>query len=216
MSPARLFLAIAGLTLSASLALAEPQFVIRYPGGVAQVSITGDYSGSTYTVWRQSASGGDLTRITERSILCLGSCQAEDRLAQPGMSYLYLFEVTMPSEAGDAGAAPVSFGPYLATISPALARPVGVFVHPNPGRGPTGIQLHVAGTAGDREVSGEAAIYDLAGRRVRMIHRGLIARGLTALSWDGRDERGEELRSGVYLLRFTAAGGIAVARIIRR
>ena len=155
MARTRLLLALAGLTLSAAPALAEPQFVIRYPGGVPQVSITGDYSGSAYTVWRQSASGGDPVRITDRDILCLGSCYAEDRGAVPGASYLYLFEVTMLAEAG---AAPVSFGPYLATISPALARPVGVFVYPNPGRGPTSVQIHLAGAPGGREVTGEAAI----------------------------------------------------------
>jgi hypothetical protein len=213
MSRSRLPLAFAGLTLSATLALAEPRFIISYPGGLPQVSITGDYSGSTYTVWRQPASGGEPVRITENTILCMGSCYAEDHTAVPGASYLYLFDVTMPAEAG---AAPVRFGPYLATISPALARPVGVFVYPNPGRGPTGVQLHVAGAPGDREVSGEAALYDLAGRRVRMIHQGTIARGLTTLSWDGRDERGAELRPGVYLLRFTAAGSAAVACIVRR
>ena len=152
-------------------------------------------------------------RITDRDILCLGSCYAEDRGAVPGASYLYLFEVTMLAEAG---AAPVSFGPYLATISPALARPVGVFVYPNPGRGPTSVQIHLAGAPGGREVTGEAAVYDLAGRRVRVIHQGAIARGVTTLSWNGRDERGDELRSGVYLLRFAAAGSAAVARIVRR
>ena len=213
MSRSRFLLVFAVLTLSATLALAEPQFVLRYPGGVPQVSITGEYPGSTYTVWRQPASGGEPVRITEHTILCLGSCYAVDRTAVPGASYLYLFDVTMPA---DAGAAPVSFGPYLATISPALGRPVGIFAYPNPGRGPTGIQLHVAGAPGDRDVSGEAAIYDLAGRRVRMIRKGAIARGLTTLSWDGRDERGDELRPGVYLLRFTAAGSTAVARIVRR
>jgi flagellar hook capping protein FlgD len=213
MSRSRLLLVLAGLTLSATLALAEPQFVLRYPGGVPQVSITGDYSGSTYTVWRQPASGGEPVRITEHIILCMGSCYAEDRTAVPGESYLYLFDVSMPA---DGGAAPISFGPYLATITPALARPVGVFAYPNPGRGPTGIQLHVAGAPEDRGVTGEAAIYDLAGRRVRVIHQGMIARGLTTLSWDGRDQRGAELSPGVYLLRFTAAGSAAVARIVRR
>ncbi len=213
MSRTSLSLALAGLTMSAALALAEPQFVIRYPGGVPQVSITGDYSGSTYTVWRQPASGGEPVRITDNTILCLGSCYAEDRGAVPGASYLYRFEVTMPAEAG---AAPVSFGPYLATISPALARPVGVFVYPNPGRGPTSVQIHLAGAPGSREETGEAAVYDLAGRRVRVIHQGAVARGVTTLSWDGRDERGDELRSGVYLLRFAVAGSAAVARIVRR
>ena len=213
MSRHRLLLALAALTLSATLALAEPRFIISYPGGVPQVSITGDYAGSTYTVWRQPASGGEPVRITDNTILCMGSCYAEDRTAAPGVSYLYRFEVTMPTEVG---ATTVLFGPYLATISPALARPVGVFVYPNPGRGPTGVQLHVAGAPGDPVVSGEAALYDLVGRRVRIIHQGPIARGLTTLSWDGRDQRGAELASGVYLIRFTAAGSAAVARIVRR
>lgn len=213
MSRSRLLLAFAGLTLSATLALAEPRFIISYPGGVPQVSITGDYAGSTYTVWRQPASGGEPVRITDHTILCMGSCYAEDRTAVPGMSYLYLFDVTMPTEGG---VVPALFGPYLATISPALARPVGVFVYPNPGRGPTGVQLHVAGAPGVREVSAEAALYDLAGRQVRIIHQGTIARGLTTLSWDGRDRQGAELAPGVYLLRFTAAGSAAVARVVRR
>jgi hypothetical protein len=213
MSRATLVLVFAGLTLSVSLALAEPEFVLRYPGGVPQVSITGDFSGSTYTVWRTPAAGGAPVQITDRSILCLGSCFAEDRGAVPGESYLYLFSVTMPA---DAGAAPLEFGPYLATISPALARPLGVYVYPNPGRGPTGVQLHVAGARGEPAVAAEAAIYDLTGRRLRTLHRGTLARGLTTLSWDGRDERGGELGAGVYLLRLSAAGSSAVARIIRR
>lgn len=213
MARATLILALAGLTLSAALALAEPRFVIGYPGGVPQVSITGNYSGSTYTVRRQPASGGDPVRITDQTILCLGSCYAQDRTAVAGASYLYFFDLAIPTETS---VTLVTFGPYLATISPALAHPVGVFVYPNPGRGPTGVQLHVAGAPGDASVAGDVAVFDLTGRRVRMIHQGALARGLTTLSWDGRDERGEELRSGVYLLRFSAAGSAAVSRIVRR
>jgi hypothetical protein len=213
MSRPALLLVLVMLTLSATLALAEPEFVLRYPGGVPQVSITGDFSGSTYTVWRTPAAGGEPVRLTDRSILCLGSCFAEDRGAVPGESYHYLFSVTLPA---DPGAAPLEFGPYLATISPALARPLGVHVYPNPGRGPTGVQLHVAGTAGERPVAAEAAVYDLAGRRLRTLHLGPLARGLTTLSWDGRDERGGALAAGVYLLRLSAEGRSAVARIVRR
>ena len=208
----RLSLVITGLTLGAALAFAEPEFILRYPGGVPQVSITGDYSGSRYTVWRQPRSGGEPVRITERDILCLGSCYAEDRTAVAGESYLYLFEVAGAN--GDAGTL-TRFGPYAATISPALARPLGAFVYPNPGHGPTGIQLHLAGAPGERPLDAEAAIYDLAGRRVRTVHRGPLARGLTTVSWDGRDGRGQRLSAGVYLLRLSAGGHTAVARIVR-
>ena len=206
-------LVVAGLVLGTALAVAEPQFVVRYPGGVPQVSITGDYTGSSYTVWRAPATGGGFERVTDNFILCLGTCYAEDRLAVPGKSYLYLFDLTMPV---GSGAPPVTYGPYLATISPALANPVGVFVYPNPGRGVTGIQLHLAGTAADRAVPGEVAVFDVAGRRLRTIHRGEVQRGLTTLSWDGRDDRGAQLHPGVYLLRFATDRGEALARLVRR
>jgi len=209
MTRAKISLIISGLTLGAALAFAEPDFVLRYPSGVPQVAITGDYAGSNYTVWRTPAAGGEPVMVGERSILCLGSCYAEDRDAVPGASYLYVFEV-----AGAAGAIQ-RFGPYLATISPALARPVGVYVYPNPGHGATGIQLHVAGAAADRPLPAQAAIYDLSGRLVRTVQRGPIARGLTTVTWDGRGEGGERVPAGVYMLRFSAGGGAAVARIVR-
>jgi hypothetical protein len=208
----KLALVISGLTLGASLAFAEPEFILRYPGGVPQVSITGDYAGSSYTVWRQRAAGGEPVRITDQAVLCMGSCQAVDRTAVPGGTYFYLFEVASPG--GVAGAL-ARYGPYPATISPALARAAGVYVYPNPGRGPTGIQLYVAGATGDRPRDAEAVLYDLAGRRLRTLHRGPLARGLTTVTWDGRDDRGELLPAGVFLLRFTADGDVAVSRIVR-
>lgn len=207
---AKISLIISGLTLGAALAFAEPDFMLRYPAGVPQVSITGDYAGSSYTIWRQPAAGGEPVLVGERSILCLGSCYAEDPGAVPGASYLYLFEV-----ADGVSGAMKRFGPYLATISPALARPVGVHVYPNPGHGATGIQLHVAGAVADRPVPAEAAIYDLSGRLVRTVHNGPIARGLTTVTWDGRGPGGERVPAGVYVLRFSAGGGSAVARIVR-
>ncbi len=210
MIPTTLPLAFIALALCATLATAEPQLIMRYPQGVPQVSITGDYARSTYVVRRAPAGGGAFEPITEGTILCLGECYAVDRNAVPGTSYLYRFDLRL------ADGTAVSYGPFLATISPALARPVGVFVYPNPGNGPTGIQLHLAGVPGDRMPSAEAAIYDLAGRRLRTIHQGALARGLTTLAWDGRDDRGAELRAGVYLLRFTAEGRSAFERIVRR
>lgn len=210
MTRASLPIALAALALSASLALAEPQLVVRYPYGVPQVSITGDYTGSTYTVARAPAGGGEFVTITEDWILCLGSCYADDRGAVPGESYLYRFDLVL------ADGRPVTYGPFLATISPALARPLGVFVYPNPGRGATTVQLYVSGSPQDQAVLGEAAVYDLTGRRVRLVRRSALSRGLTTLTWDGRDDRGEALPAGVYLLRFTAESRAAVARIVRR
>ena len=206
-------IALAAIALGATLVFAEPHLVVRYPNGVPQVSITGEYPGTSYTVFRAPAGGGAFEPITRNDILCLGACYAEDRTAVAGASYRYRFDLVVPN--GDA-AGIVVYGPFLATISPALSRPVGVFAFPNPGRGSTTVQLHLAGAPGDGAEHGEASLFDLAGRRVRVIHRGALARGLTSVVWDGRDDRGQELRGGVYLLRFTAAGREASTRLVRR
>ena len=213
MSRRSLSVAVIALMSCASLAAADPDFMIRYPNGVPQVSIAGDYSGATYTVYRAATGGDPYQSITENRVLCTGSCYAEDPSASPGQSYLYRFDLLVPD--GDA-ARFVSYGPYAATISPALARPLGVFAFPNPGRGATSIQVHVAGAPGERPVQGEAAVFDLTGRRVRALHRGSFARGVTTLLWDGRDERGDAIKPGVYLLRLVAEGRSANAILVRR
>ena len=53
-------------------------------------------------------------------------------------------------------------------------------------------------------LSGEAVdigVYDIAGRRVRTLARGPQSPGRHVTSWDGRDERGAEVRSGMYFVR---------------
>lgn len=51
----------------------------------------------------------------------------------------------------------------------------------------------------------DLAVYDLNGRRVRTLLGGVHeAAGARAVAWDGRDDRGRSLGSGVYLCRMTA------------
>ena len=47
----------------------------------------------------------------------------------------------------------------------------------------------------------ELAVYNLAGQRVAMLVSGTREAGTYAVNWDGRDEQGRELASGVYLYR---------------
>jgi FlgD Ig-like domain len=56
----------------------------------------------------------------------------------------------------------------------------------------------------DGEVSIE--VYDLAGRRIKRLFGGFAEAGDHQLEWNGRDERGAGLATGVYLLRATAGG----------
>jgi hypothetical protein len=192
------------------MAFADPSFRMSYPGGVPRVEISGDYPGSHYSVWRATALEGAYDPITAGDLLCLGSCYADDHAAIAGRTYWYRFDLAMPDGRR------MSFGPYSARIAPEQARRIGGAVTPNPGRGQATLRLSLAGTPGSTPVRVEAALHDLQGRRVAMLHRGLMSPGSIAVAWDGRGSSGEVLPSGTYLLRVSAEDGrTAVARVQR-
>jgi hypothetical protein len=64
---------------------------------------------------------------------------------------------------------------------------------------------------GDFRVS----VHDLAGRRVREIATGRLPRGEHVVRWDGRDDTGRPVASGVYLARLRSHGRTATARVVR-
>ncbi len=50
------------------------------------------------------------------------------------------------------------------------------------------------------------AVFDLTGRRVRTLLDGPQAAGAHVVGWDGRDEKGHRVVSGVYFYRMEAGG----------
>ena len=59
------------------------------------------------------------------------------------------------------------------------------------------------------------AVYDVLGRRCRVIDAGLLAAGLHNLAWDGRDEGGADVPSGIYLLRLRAGDRIRQVKAVK-
>ena len=58
-------------------------------------------------------------------------------------------------------------------------------------------------------------IFDVAGRRIRTLASGdVYPAGVHALEWDGRNERGRTVASGVYLYRLTAEGFTDTRRMV--
>jgi hypothetical protein len=72
---------------------------------------------------------------------------------------------------------------------------------PNPFRPATTIQYALA-----RPGAVRLAVYDVAGRAVRTLVDGTRPAGFHAVVWDGRDDRGASVPSGIYFCRFQAAG----------
>lgn len=82
---------------------------------------------------------------------------------------------------------------------------------PNPIRGPTTIRFQLRAAA-----AVDLAVFDLLGRRVRVIARTDYPAGVHSLPWDGRDERGHRVASGLYYLRLRAGGRVEVRPVVMR
>lgn len=61
----------------------------------------------------------------------------------------------------------------------------------------------------------ELAIYDVAGRRVRLVAEGVMGPGAFAATWDGRDASGRPVGSGVYFYRLRAGAFEATRKMTR-
>jgi hypothetical protein len=94
--------------------------------------------------------------------------------------------------------------------APALSASAIRRTYPNPSGGDTSVDFFV-------ESSGnvELTVYDVAGRLVRTLHTGALARGEHAANWDGRNAAGKLVPSGVYFLRLNTGGVVVSSRLVR-
>ena len=111
----------------------------------------------------------------------------------------------------------VSYGPSTVSSAPEqppLATAPGLRCYPNPFNPRVTIEVELG--AGSSPPAGPAlvAIHDLRGRKVRTLHRGSLPPGLRfGLTWDGTDDAGHELASGVYLVRLQVGKMARVQKI---
>ncbi len=96
---------------------------------------------------------------------------------------------------GGCGYAGIDDGQQVRALS--LGRPV-----PNPSAGSMSIDYQAPRSSSSLQV----AVYDLAGRLVRVLADGAPDAYSGRLVWDGADERGRRVASGVYFIRATNSG----------
>jgi hypothetical protein len=62
---------------------------------------------------------------------------------------------------------------------------------------------------------GQLKIYDMLGKEVRDFDLGYLSPGVHELFWDGRDNRGIELTSGVYFMKFICGKDMKINKMIK-
>ena len=91
------------------------------------------------------------------------------------------------------------------------ARPAMQQNAPNPFNASTAISFQIpANMAGPTRL----VIYNLTGQIVRVLNDGHLAAGAHVLAWDGRDESGEEMASGVYIYRLEGTSFAITRRML--
>lgn len=89
--------------------------------------------------------------------------------------------------------------------------PRGIVLHgnyPNPFNPVTTIQYSL-----DRDEKIELAVYNLLGQRVRTIFSGLQTTGFHVGQWNGTNENGHVVTSGIYVVRLSFPGGLVSRKI---
>jgi len=88
--------------------------------------------------------------------------------------------------------------------------PVSVKNLPNPFNPETTIHI-----ANEETGHGGITIFDMLGRQVRRLTLGMIQPGEHAISWNGQDDSGQDLASGVYLIQFQCGDHVALNKLIK-
>ena len=80
---------------------------------------------------------------------------------------------------------------------------------PNPFSGSTRVGFTL-----DRAGDANLDVYDVAGRRVRTLESGSRSVGRHEVLWDGKDDAGREVASGVYFVRLRAGSAERVQKTV--
>lgn len=105
---------------------------------------------------------------------------------------------------------PIAVVPPTATaVADGFPLQASLETYPNPSPGLTTIRFRAP-----RAGAGSLEILDLRGRRVATLRTGHFSDAAENLSWDGRDENGVLVGSGVYLARFQRGPWLQQAKIV--
>lgn len=195
----------------------NPQRVGQYADGSATVHnfiVRGNYGFTSYYT------AG--FRVFDISNSAQFSLAAEyDTTPQTGEGYGGAFGVYPFAPSGniyvsdwDNGLFVFSFTDSTATgIEPRESAGPGNFVlhqnYPNPFNPSTTIEYEIPEPA-----SVSIEVYNLVGQRIRNLISGFISAGVHSVEWDGRDELGRAVPTGIYFYKMTSAGFSDIKRMI--
>lgn len=159
---------------------------------------------SGFNIYRTWAEDGPFERLNEEELPPFSPGVYEDTTVWPGSLFWY----ELRGVYGD-GSEDVVGEPVMLRTGGTLATRL-YNASPNPFSDGTVIQLDVASAS--RGIS--LRIYDIAGRVVTALNTEVVRPGRHSVTWDGTNDRGQRVASGVYFISLEAAGVRETGRLV--
>ena len=159
---------------------------------------------SGFNIYRAWAEDGPFERLNEEELPPFSPGVYEDTTVWPGSSFWYELRGVL----GDGSEDVVGETVMLRTDGTLATKLYNA--NPNPFSDGTVIQLDVASAS--RGIS--LRIYDIAGRVVTALNTEVARPGRHSVTWDGTNDRGQRVASGVYFIALEAAGVRETGRLV--
>jgi hypothetical protein len=158
-----------------------------------------------FNVYRALSEGGSYTRLNDVPLPAQSPGIYEDTTVWPETTFWYdvrivLTDGTEETLLGSPGFATTG-GRLTLALYPA---------RPNPSRGSTTLLFDVPSHAGDARL----ALYNVRGQLVRTVSGPALSRGRHDWHWDGTDDAGRAISSGVYFVRLEVEGLTQTQKIL--
>ena len=157
-----------------------------------------------FNVYRAWTEEGPFERLNEEELPPLSPGFYEDTTVWPGSPFWYELRGVMADGSEEIVGDPLMLvtGGTLETRLFAAA--------PNPFHDTTTIQLDIASASRGVKLT----ICDISGRVVRIFDSGVARPGRYEITWDGTNDRGQRIASGVYFIALEAAGERETGRLV--
>jgi chitodextrinase len=167
-----------------------------------------EFAFARFNVYRRDPQALDYAKLNDVWVEPTGAngtlARYVDAAVVTGKTYEYRIEIVDTS-----GAREISQPVRVTVTREVAARPILHQNHPNPFNPLTTITFMVP------EVSSvKLAIFDARGRLVRILVDAVVDPGIHLAEWDGRDQRGGTVSSGVYIYRLEVGGTNLTKRMV--
>lgn len=165
-----------------------------------------------FHVWRGESAEGDFTRITTALIPGQGNTSVfheysfTDYHVDNGTEYWYKIEEVSTDAAESKFYGPIRM--LFQTPTPTAFRLSKNY--PNPFNPATKIRFELP-----EKANVLFKIYDLLGKEVRTLVNEEKSAGIYTVTWDGRDDSGNDLSSGIYISRIVAGSEVRVSKMTK-